>query len=167
MEARTIRLALPTGRRVEVRADLSLRVMLRTGLIQPADDLVLIDLLDGVLLDDREQARRLQDALVMHCLDASDSAALHGLSDADFAMLLDYAARAMTGQAAVEDDEAEVEDDAVAEEEVLGVTDAVDASPAEPSLEDELERARSERLPEVKVPTSAEVLTRMEAERAE
>lgn len=163
MIPRHVRIALPTGRRVRVRADLSVRVMLRSGLIKQADEEALLDALDDVSMDDREMGRRLQDALVMHALSYTKPSDLDAFAEAEFLEILGYAIRRLT-PSEVEDDDAEVaevEDD----EEVLGVTE-----PDQDSLEDELERARAEQLPEIRVPQSAEVLDeleRMEAQGAE
>lgn len=154
MIPRTTKMALSTGRRVRVRADLSVRVMRRSGLVTLEESEILLDALEDVVPDGEEMAQKLQDALVMHVLDASDASVLNALADSEFVDLLRFAIGGLR-PAPIEDEFSETDEEAITEE------------PAELTIEDELEQARNEALPEVKVPASAEVLARMEAASAE
>lgn len=136
---------------MQVRADLSVRHMLRVGLIEQADEFAMLDALDDVTLDDREHARRLQDALVLHALDSTSPRDLYGLSEDDFMEVLRYAITRLTPQPAEAD-----EDDAEAEDL------EAEAEPVEEPVEDALARMDATPSTESVMPASAKVLDELE-----
>lgn len=138
---------LPTGRRVRLRADLSARVMLRSGLVRAADEELLADALENVEIDDAVARRRLQDALVMHALGETETPALDALAEDEFLAILTYAiARLTPAPEPVEE----------AEEAVAEPDD--DPEPVEETIDEALARMDAMPATESVIPESAKVL---------